>query len=111
MTAHDTNPTTTDATTPDATGVEVPHDTDTEPAGTDWQAEAKKWEKRSKANHATVRDLEARFASFQTAISQALGLADTTDDPAALTEQLSAERAIALGITSAVHSAIAVRGA
>jgi hypothetical protein len=54
----------------------------------DWKAEARKWEQRAKENR--TRAAETVRTEVLSQISQALGLADTPDDPQALAEQLSA---------------------
>jgi len=51
---------------------------------TDWKAEARKWEDRSKSNHKDLADTKAKLDAVLTA----LGLGDNTpDDPAKAAEQ------------------------
>jgi len=76
---------TTDAAEP-ATGQQDPsHD------GPDWKAEARKWEDRSKTNLAEKAAIEQKLA----AITQALGLGETVEDPAKAAEQYKAAATLA----------------
>lgn len=63
--------------------VEAPHEADE----TDWKAEARKWESRSKDNHTTVQDLQGKLDGILTA----LGLGDKQEDPAKAVEQYKAQ--------------------
>jgi hypothetical protein len=97
-------PTISTAPAPDNPPVQQPHSTaepvkPTEPAqGTDWEAEAKKWEKRSKDNHATLQKLQEQVTAQSTAtveqkkaILKAFGLADD-EDPAEAAKRTATER-------------------
>lgn len=59
-------------------------------AETDWKAESRKWEDRSKKNRADLTRLQTQLDTFKGAIGPALGLDKAPDDPKQLAEQLAA---------------------
>lgn len=71
---------------------EQPTDHDAaEPAqdGTDWKAEARKWEARARQNSSKASSVEQQLTQFQKAMAQALGI-EKADDPKQLAENLTA---------------------
>ena len=65
-----------------------------QPAETDWKAEARKWEARSRQNHNDLKQAKEQLNNFCSATAQALGLEQAPADPKALADSASFLRAI-----------------
>ena len=81
------------ATEPSEPGPD-PADPAAQPDGTDWKAEAQKWEKRSKANAAKAAQLDQLTAANQTAEQKAAAAAERADKLAQQFVQAKLEAAL-----------------
>lgn len=84
-----------------------------QPAETDWKAEARKWEARSRQNHNDLKQAKEQLNNFRSATAQALGLEQAPADPKALAAQLAEAQQAATDARRelAVHRLAAQHGA